>query len=80
VAILLALEAVDYVVIFGEQTPEKLITQVKPDVLAKGADYKISEIVGAEFVINSGGKVRRIPLVKGRSTTSILEKMKNKRK
>ncbi len=78
--ILLALEAVDYVVIFGEPTPLKLIKQIMPDVLAKGADYKISEIVGAEFVESYGGKVQRVKLVAGRSTSSILSKMKSKRK
>ena len=73
--ILLALEAVDYVVLFGEDTPEKLIKLIKPDVLAKGADYKISEIVGADFVKSIGGKVRRVPLTKGRSTTKLIKKM-----
>lgn len=70
-AILLALEAVDYVVIFGEDTPEKLIEKVRPDVLVKGADYKLDEIVGADFVKSQGGVVRRIRLTPGRSTTRI---------
>lgn len=78
--ILLALESVDYVVIFGEETPAKLIEQVKPDMLAKGADYKISEIVGADFVKSYGGKVSRIKLLAGRSTSNILNQMKSKRK
>ena len=73
--ILLALEAVDYVVIFGEDTPQKLIEQVRPDVLVKGADYKISEIVGAEFVKSYGGSVRRVRLTKGRSTSGVLKKL-----
>lgn len=72
-AVLLALEAVDYVVIFGEDTPEKLIEQIKPDWLIKGADYKISEIVGAEFVKSYGGMVKRIRLSKGRSTSRVLK-------
>lgn len=72
-AILLALRAVDYVVMFGEDTPDKLIRAIKPDVLVKGADYKISEIVGADFVRSYGGKVRRIKLTKGRSTSRILK-------
>ncbi len=55
--ILLALAAVDYVVIFGEETPEKLIEEIKPDVLVKGADYKKTEIVGADFVRSIGGSV-----------------------
>ena len=70
--ILLALKAVDYVVIFGEDTPDKLIKMVKPDILVKGADYKISEIVGADFVKSYGGVVKRIKLTRGRSTSSIV--------
>jgi rfaE bifunctional protein nucleotidyltransferase chain/domain len=75
--ILLALESVDYVVIFGEDTPDKLIRQIKPDILVKGADYKVSEIVGADFVRSHGGSVRRIRLTPGRkhvagSSTTIL--------
>lgn len=75
-AILTALEAVDYVIMFSEETPEKLIRMVKPDVLVKGADYKISEIVGAAFVKSYGGKVKRITLARGRSTTAIIKKIK----
>ncbi|PKK84660.1 MAG: D-glycero-beta-D-manno-heptose 1-phosphate adenylyltransferase [candidate division Zixibacteria bacterium HGW-Zixibacteria-1] len=75
-AILTALEAVDYVIMFSEETPEKLIQMVRPDVLVKGADYKISEIVGAAFVKSYGGKVKRIKLARGRSTTAIIKKIK----
>jgi len=74
--ILASLRPVDYVVMFEEETPERLIELVKPDVLVKGADYKVSEIVGAEFVKSYGGQVRRITLAKGRSTTDIIEKIK----
>ena len=70
--ILLALNAVDYVIFFGEDTPEKIIKFIKPDILVKGADYKISEIVGNDFIKSYGGKVKRIPLSKGRSTSSII--------
>lgn len=73
--ILLALRAVDFVVIFGEDTPDNLIRQIKPDVLVKGADYKLSEIVGAEFVRSYGGRVRRIRLTPGRSTSRLLRKI-----
>jgi D-beta-D-heptose 7-phosphate kinase/D-beta-D-heptose 1-phosphate adenosyltransferase len=73
--ILLALESVDYVVLFGEDTPDKLIRQVKPDVLVKGADYEISEIVGADFVRSYGGQVRRIRLTPGRSTTVLMRRL-----
>jgi rfaE bifunctional protein nucleotidyltransferase chain/domain len=75
-AILSALEAVDYVVVFGEETPERLIREIKPDVLVKGADYRISEIVGADFVKANGGEVRRIRLTPGRSSSDLLKKLK----
>lgn len=74
-AVLLALRAVDNVVIFGEDTPEKLIKQIKPDLLIKGADYKLTEIVGAEFVKACGGEVRRIKLTKGKSSSRIITKL-----
>ncbi len=73
--ILAALRPVDYVILFSEETPERLIKMIKPDILVKGADYKISEIVGAEFVKSYGGTVKRIKLVKGRSTTGIIGKL-----
>ena len=73
--VLLSLESVDYVVSFSEDTPQKLIAAVKPDVLVKGADYKISEIVGAEFVLSHGGSVKTVKLTKGRSTTNTIKKM-----
>ncbi len=73
--ILTALKAVDYVILFSEETPAKLIEMVKPDILVKGADYKISEIVGAEFVKSYGGEVKRIKFVKGRSSTDIIKKL-----
>lgn len=73
--ILLALQAVDYVVLFSEDTPEKLIRQVRPDVLVKGADYMISEIIGANFVRSYGGTVKRVKLTKESSTSSIIRKL-----
>lgn len=76
--ILAALRMVDHVVLFSEDTPEKLIKLVKPDVLVKGADYKITEIVGADFVRSYGGSVKRIRLTPGRSTTSIIKASKSK--
>jgi rfaE bifunctional protein nucleotidyltransferase chain/domain len=74
-AILLALRAVDYVVLFSDDTPEKLISIVRPDVLVKGADYKMSEIVGAKLVQSYGGKVKRLRLTSGRSTTNIIRSL-----
>ena len=75
-AILSALRSVDYVVMFGEDRPDRLIEQVKPDVLVKGADYKLSEIAGAGFVRSYGGSVRRLRLMPGRSTSRLLKKLK----
>jgi len=68
--VIAALGAVDAVCIFGQDTPLELIKIVKPDVLVKGADYKNKEVVGAEFA----GKVVLFPLLKGRSTTNIINK------
>ena len=69
--VLAALGAVDAVCIFGQDTPLKLIKIVRPDVLVKGADYKNKEVVGAEFA----GKVVLFPLLKGRSTTNLINKI-----
>jgi D-sedoheptulose 7-phosphate isomerase len=73
-ALLIALEVVDEVRIFGEQTPQNLIEQLKPDILVKGGDWPVNEIVGADFVIKNGGKVFSLSLKDGYSTTAILEK------
>jgi D-beta-D-heptose 7-phosphate kinase/D-beta-D-heptose 1-phosphate adenosyltransferase len=70
--ILAALEPVDYVTIFKEDTPNKLIRLVRPDILVKGADYKADNIVGAEFVRSYGGEVKTIPLVKNKSTNLLI--------
>jgi len=75
-AVLSAMECVDYVVGFDDPTPEKLIRTLKPDVLAKGEDWANKGVVGAEFVEQSGGRVVLIPLVAGRSTTSVIEKIR----
>jgi len=75
--ILSALEAVDYVTIFSEDTPADLISEVKPDILVKGGDYHLEDIVGKNFVQSYGGKVITIPLVKGKSTTALIKKIKN---
>lgn len=76
-ALLLAsLIIVDAVVIFEEDTPLELIKAIKPDVLVKGGDYTIDQIVGAKEVIANGGKVEINPIVEGYSTTAILDKIK----
>ena len=70
------LTCVDAVTLFGDETPYRLIKRVRPDVLVKGADYTKEKIVGADFVESYGGKIRRIPFVKGRSTSATLEKLR----
>lgn len=72
--VLAALEAVDLVVVFDEDTPEKLIARVKPMVLVKGADYSREQVVGREIVEALGGKIVLIDLVPGHSTTSVVER------
>lgn len=76
-AVLLALESVDEVRIFDDLTPERIINEIKPDILVKGGDWKDDEIIGAEFVIQNGGKVVSIPLVDSFSTTEIVEKFRS---
>lgn len=69
VKLLSAIDVIDYVVIFGEQTPYNLLRKLTPDILVKGGDYKIEDIVGREFV----KKVYRYPLVKGKSTSNLIK-------
>ncbi|RMA97529.1 D-glycero-beta-D-manno-heptose 1-phosphate adenylyltransferase [Hydrogenothermus marinus] len=76
--VLQALKPVDLVIIFDEDTPERLIKEVKPDILVKGGDYTINTIVGADFVMSYGGKVKTIDFVYDISTTKILEKARSK--
>ena len=73
--LLAALESVDYVTMFHEPTPARLIARLKPTVLVKGADWKGAEIVGREDVERSGGRVVRIPLVQGYSTTQLIARI-----
>ena len=73
--VLAALRSVDWVVPFSEDTPERLIMAVTPDILAKGGDYKVNEIAGSEYVINSGGAVKIIPFEEGFSTTRMIERI-----
>ena len=71
------LAIVDAVVFFEEDTPYELIQHIIPDVLVKGSDYSIEEIVGHDIVLGNGGSVVPIDLLEGYSTTSIIEKMQN---
>lgn len=74
--ILAALKSVDHTFIFDEETPLNLIKNVKPDVLVKGGDWKIEQIVGSDFVLSYGGSVKSLNFVNGKSTTSLIEKSK----
>jgi len=73
--ILAALRQVDYVTIFDNSSPRSLISQLLPDVLVKGGDYKLDEIHGREEVEAAGGKVISLPFVEGASTTLLIERM-----
>jgi rfaE bifunctional protein nucleotidyltransferase chain/domain len=75
--VLSALYFVDYITSFSENTPEGLIKKLKPDILVKGGDWKIEDIVGGAFVRSYGGKVKSIPFVKGYSTTSLIERIES---
>jgi rfaE bifunctional protein nucleotidyltransferase chain/domain len=74
--IIASLQFVDLVIVFNEQTPLELITQLMPDILVKGDDYSIETIVGAKEVMAAGGQVKTIPLVPSYSTTGIIQKLK----
>lgn len=73
--ILAALEFVDAVILFNEDTPYELIKKIQPDVLVKGADYKIEDIVGYDIVTSRGGSVKTIEYLEGYSTTSIEQRI-----
>lgn len=72
--LLLHLRWVDYVVLFDEETPLELIQSISPEVLVKGGDWAVEDIVGSDFVLNNGGEVRSLQLVPGKSSTKIIEK------
>ncbi|MFA4992004.1 MAG: D-glycero-beta-D-manno-heptose 1-phosphate adenylyltransferase [Candidatus Omnitrophota bacterium] len=74
-ALLSALEAVDFVVIFGDLTPMRLIKAVRPDVLVKGGDWKKKDIIGSGFVESCGGAVKSLSYIKGLSTRGIIDKI-----
>ncbi|MCH7590965.1 D-glycero-beta-D-manno-heptose 1-phosphate adenylyltransferase [PVC group bacterium] len=74
--VLASLESVDYVVFFDDDTPQKLIEIVKPDILVKGGDYRKDEIMGADIVKAYGGKVATIDFLDGFSTTEMISKIK----
>lgn len=76
--VLAALECVDATVIFDDPTPLEIITELQPDVLVKGADWAVGTIVGADVVEGRGGRVVRIPMTEGFSTTTLIEKVRGK--
>ncbi|MCX5700118.1 MAG: D-glycero-beta-D-manno-heptose 1-phosphate adenylyltransferase [Candidatus Omnitrophica bacterium] len=73
--LLAALSSVDYLILFNEDNPLRLIRRIKPDILIKGADWNKANIVGSDFVKGYGGRVLTIKLVKGLSTTSLINKI-----
>lgn len=73
--VLAALECLDAIVLFDEPDPKNLIEEIRPDVLVKGADWALKDIVGADLVKRYGGKVRRVKLVPSLSTTAIIQRI-----
>ena len=76
-ALLAAMYFIDAVVVFEEDTPLNVITQILPDILVKGADYSVENIAGAKEVLANGGEVKTITLVEGHSSTNIINKIKS---
>ena len=74
-SVLAGLEAVDWVVPFSEDTPQRLICEIRPDCLVKGGDYRAEEVAGSDCVIAAGGEVRILDLLEGRSTTSTIQRL-----
>lgn len=74
--VLASVAAVDCVVQFDDDTPRDLITELRPDVLVKGADYTVEQIAGADAVLAAGGRVERVPLIEHFSTTDLVERIR----
>jgi D-beta-D-heptose 7-phosphate kinase/D-beta-D-heptose 1-phosphate adenosyltransferase len=77
VEVVAGLSAVDHIVLFEEDTPRELIAALAPDVLVKGADWPSEEIAGRDLVLSRGGRVERIPLVPGVSTSEIIRRIRS---
>jgi len=76
-AVIAAVESVDAVISFDEETPIELIRRLRPDVLVKGGDYTIEGVVGADLVQSLGGRVVLVDLVEGRSTTRLIDAIRS---
>ncbi len=76
---LLSLKAVDCVQIFDEDTPKTIIELISPDILVKGGDWKVEEIVGSDFVIKNGGIVRSLMFKEGHSTTNVIKSLQGRK-
>jgi rfaE bifunctional protein nucleotidyltransferase chain/domain len=76
--VLASMGFIDLVVLFSEETPLNLIEALKPDILTKGSDYSIENIVGSDFVLKAGGKVETITLVDGYSTSKLVDRILEK--
>lgn len=75
--VIAALACVDYVTIFGSSTPYSIIKTIRPDVLIKGADWKLQDIVGKDILDSYGGEIRRLPLLKGYSTSGLITRIRS---
>ena len=75
--VLAALACVDFIVVFNNPAPFNLIKAIKPDVLVKGGDWKIKDIVGGRFVRSCGGRVKSLPYIKGFSTKALIRKIRS---
>jgi len=73
--ILASLKIVDFVIIFEEKTPLNLIKKISPDILVKGGDYKINDIIGADYLVQKGGEVKTVKLKGGCSTSSLIKNL-----
>lgn len=75
--LLAAFSFIDAIILFDEPTPLEIITWIKPDILVKGSDYSVEEIVGADVVLKNGGQVKTLDFLEGYSSSSIINKIKN---
>mgnify|MGYP003785129221 CR=1 FL=1 len=75
-AVLAGLESVDWVVSFAKDTPESLLESLQPDILVKGGDYSLEQVVGGEYVLSYGGEVKALEFLDNCSTSAIMDKMK----